>query len=136
MEPPATADQNELRIGRKLRKMNAIRFAPAKQLPMNLFMLWMVGNSVGIFPIYFAFMTISSGFTQLTQLSSVFQAFDNDPEVSGPLKLSKAIYAICSLAMLLLGCMKLSWMGLLPVSAVDWISHEPPILQELSFIAR
>ena len=132
-QPLASMTPEQQQQERKLRRIRSLQFQPATSLPMTLFMLWMVGNDISIFTIMFVGMSISNPIGALMNTGKVFAMFDSDPTVKKDVALAKLIHAACCLLALGVGLMKLSWMGLLPVSAIDWMDHSPPKYAELSF---
>eukprot|EP00658_Telonema_sp_P-2_P064236 TRINITY_DN53159_c0_g1_i1.p1 TRINITY_DN53159_c0_g1~~TRINITY_DN53159_c0_g1_i1.p1 ORF type:complete len:118 (-),score=35.93 TRINITY_DN53159_c0_g1_i1:60-413(-) len=56
--PSAAAAQDEVQHSRKLKRIQALQISPVTQLPMTLFMLWMVGNEIQIFSIMFVGMSV------------------------------------------------------------------------------
>eukprot|EP00742_Colponemidia_sp_Colp-10_P024906 GILJ01030030.1.p1 GENE.GILJ01030030.1~~GILJ01030030.1.p1 ORF type:complete len:147 (-),score=20.83 GILJ01030030.1:34-426(-) len=118
---------------RKLRRIRSLQFQPVTSLPMTLFMLWMVGNDLSIFSIMFVGMSIMTPITSLMNTPKTFQMFEGEADVRKDVALAKLIYGVCCLAALGVGLMKVSWMGLLPVNAIDWLDHSPPRYAEVSF---
>lgn len=118
---------------RKLRRIRSMQFQPVTSLPMTLFMLWMVGNDLSIFSIMFVGMSIMNPISSLMNTPKTFQIFDGEADVKKDVAMAKLIYAACCLVALGVGLMKVSWMGLLPVNAIDWLDHAPPKYAEVSF---
>lgn len=93
-----------------------LALAPLKQLPMNLFIMYMAGNSISIIPIMMvsmlllrpvkALMSIKSKFTTIVGSQAIFQKF---------------VYFIGNLACLGLALYKCQSMGLLPTHSSDWL---------------
>ena len=118
---------------RKVKRLNAIQMSPVSSLPMNMFMLWMAGNEIGIFSIMITGNAIYSPITQLFKTNETFAAFNGDDEVKEELFRCKLVYMAMCVAALLVGLAKLHFMGLLPTAAADWLDHTPP---QYSVIAR
>ena len=131
--PAASAAQDEVQHTRKLKRIQSLQLSPVTQLPMTLFMLWMVGNEIQIFSIMFVGMSLMNPLQSLFKTGQVFSMFDGDASVSKDIALGKVIYAACCLVAFGVALVKLSWMGLLPVSAMDWIDNKPPRYAELSY---
>eukprot|EP00758_Cryptobia_borreli_P005776 Tbor_TRINITY_DN4987_c2_g1::TRINITY_DN4987_c2_g1_i1::g.9804::m.9804 len=124
---------DKVQHARKLKRIRDIQFGPITSLPMTIFMLWMVGNHIQLFSIMFVGMSVINPIQALFKTGSVFDVFSADPSVSKDVTLGKFIYAGCCLVAFGVGCLKLSWMGLLPINGVDWIDHTPPKYAELSY---
>lgn len=137
MDPSAVqVSDKEKRRQRIQRRINDVQLGPVKSLPMTLFMLWMVGNEISLFSIMFVGMAITTPITSLMGTGTVFEQFAEmvraDPSLSSSVTQGKMIYAACCLAAFAVGLLKLAWMGLMPVSASDWMDHRPPLLSESS----
>lgn len=135
MDASHVSDKEKRRM-RIQRRINDIQFGPVKSLPMTLFMLWMVGNEISLFSIMFVGMAITNPISALMNTGGTFEQFAEvvreDPTLSSSITQGKLIYAACCLAAFVVGLMKLAWMGLMPVSASDWMDHRPPTLSESS----
>ena len=132
-------NDKELRRARIKRRITALQFQPVSSLPMTLFLLWMVGNDIGIFSIMFVGMAIMNPITALSNTKKVFEQFDADVAEDNSLRsdvmIGRLCYAGCCLIAMFVGLLKVSWMGLLPVSAVDWMNHAPAACEELGVAA-
>lgn len=117
-------------------RLNDIRLKPVKQLPMTLFMMYMVGNDVSIFSIMFVGMAVMNPLQGILRASKEFTDFEEDAQadshIASAVNQSKWIYIGCCLVAFLVALVKVSWMGLLPVSAMDWMSTVPPTYNEHS----
>ncbi len=131
---PGDGDK-EARRSRIKRRIFALQFQPVAQLPMTLFLLWMVGNEIGIFSIMFVGMAITNPINALLDTKRVFEQFDGDVAEDSSLRndvlVGRLCYAGCCVIAMFVGLLKVSWMGLLPVSAVDWLSHAPTACEEM-----
>jgi preprotein translocase subunit SecY len=95
-----------------------------------MFMFWMIGNGISIFTIFFIFQSLFSSVTALLKTSKgtiydnnkVFEPFES--MVSSTFKY-KVIYCAINLVLLGIVAYKLSSMGLLPVSAADYVDLVP-----------
>lgn len=87
--------------------------APAKQLPMNAFGMYMTGNSLQIFSIMMVFMLFKGPITALFSVQQTFARLEtagNKQQMLGV----KAAFVACNLLALGLGIWKVNGMGLLP----------------------
>lgn len=131
-----TVSSAKLQEQRKLSRLNAMSTAPIKNIPMTAFMLWMVGNDIHIFSIMFVSMSITQPLNALMATGTAFQMFEDDEKLTGSVRFAKIKYALCCLAALAVGLLKLKWMGLLPTQFADWMDHSPPVVSEISLFAR
>lgn len=135
-QQPQLSDK-ELKRQRIQRRLTAMQFDPVRSLPMTLFMLWMVGNDISLFSIMFVGMAVTTPITTLLGTAKVFEQFDEsvreDPSLRSTVTQSKLMYALCCVAALVVGLVKISWMGLLPVSVSDWMDHRTPTITESSY---
>lgn len=118
---------------------------PAKQIPMNLIMLYMSGSQVQIFsmgvivmllwgPFVNFFKVNNSAYASASSKSilsnSLFQAFaqyapeGKDPKAFTTLFLQKAVFLLFHLVGLAIGLWKCQQMGLLPTGTGDWLAFE------------
>lgn len=97
----------------KLKKAWEIAIAPAKQLPMNAFGMYMSGNSLQIFSIMMVFMLFKGPITALISIQSVFDRFESEGTRERLLGV-KLVYIACNLLAMGLGIWKINGMGLLP----------------------
>ena len=131
-----------------MQKAWEVALAPAKSIPMTLFMLYMVGNSIQIFSIIITFMNIMNPIKAIMQTGGVFESFaakeeDEDVGAGRPAAAAtsssrrtatsaaefqakqlvkvKIVYVLCNLLSLACGLYKMSSLGLLPTYLSDWI---------------
>lgn len=141
MQQAPPKNEAEAQLQRLKARLNNVMLSPVKQLPMTLFLLWMVGNDISIFSIMFVSMAITGPFQAFGALGKAFELFDkqakedNNKELSREIFQAKLIYLACCAAALLVGVVKLSWMGLMPVSAVDWMDRREPAYSEFAATA-
>ncbi|KAJ1992109.1 hypothetical protein H4R33_001126 [Dimargaris cristalligena] len=114
----------------RLKKAWDQSLAPAKSLPMNLFMMWMSGNSVQIFNLVITVMMFFQPVKALMGVQSVFERFES-PEKSASRKdisllLPKIVFCLINILSIGLGLWKCSKMGLLPTTTSDWLAFEHP----------
>uniref|UniRef100_A0A8C4QAU3 ER membrane protein complex subunit 4 n=1 Tax=Eptatretus burgeri TaxID=7764 RepID=A0A8C4QAU3_EPTBU len=106
-----------------------IALGPLKQIPMNLFIMYMAGNTISIFPIMMVAMMAWRPIQALMAMSSTLRLLDG----SGQQWLQGAVYLIGNLLGLALALYKCQSMGLLPTHASDWLAFiEPPQSVEFS----
>jgi len=97
----------------KLKKAWEMAIAPAKQLPMNAFGMYMSGNSLQIFSIMMVFMLFKGPIQALINIQNVFARFETEG-TRDRLILVKLAYVACNFLALALGIWKVNGMGLLP----------------------
>ncbi|THG99663.1 hypothetical protein EW145_g7220 [Phellinidium pouzarii] len=101
--------------------------SPAKQLPMQAFMLYMSGGGVQIFSMGIVFMLLFSPFKSLAAINSTFAQFapsKSDAHALTVLPLQKFAFLLCNALTLALGLWKCRQMGLLPTGTGDWLAFE------------
>jgi len=97
----------------KLKKAWEIALAPAKQLPMNAFGMYMTGNSLQIFSIMMVFMLFKAPIQAILGLGQTFSRLESEGNRS-QMVLVKMAFVACNLLALALGVWKVNGMGLLP----------------------
>lgn len=121
---------------RVMARLNDIRIQPLKQLPMTGFMMWMVGNEVSIFSIMFVGMAVVNPLQSIFGAGKMFADFEEDAktdrQIRSAVNQARWIYIGCCLVAFLVALVKLNWMELLPVSAMDWMDNTPPTYKEFS----
>lgn len=110
-------DNNNLLI----KKCWEVALAPIKQVPMNVVIMYMAGNSISIFPIMMVGMLIVRPVKALFALSSSFKMIEGQ-QVLG----QKFIYFIGNIVNIVLALYKCQSMGLLPSHSSDWLSFVLP----------
>jgi hypothetical protein len=98
-----------------------IALGPVKQVPMNLFIMWMAGNSISIFPIMMVGMLFIRPIQALLVVSQTFKMIEGSHAV-----LQKLVYLLGNLASLALAIYKCQVMGLLPTHPSDWLAFVEP----------
>ncbi|XP_041095555.1 ER membrane protein complex subunit 4 [Polyodon spathula] len=100
-----------------------VALAPLKQIPMNLFIMYMAGNTISIFPIMMVCMMAWRPIQALMSVSATFKLLDS----SSQQWLQGLVYLIGNLLGLALAIYKCQSMGLLPTHSSDWLAFiEPP----------
>ncbi|XP_023229046.1 ER membrane protein complex subunit 4 isoform X1 [Centruroides vittatus] len=98
-----------------------IALAPLKQVPMNLFIMYMAGNSISIFPIMMVGMLFLRPVKALITIQSTFKLIEG-----GQALFQKIVYLFGNVVCLALALYKCSSMGLLPTHASDWLDFVEP----------
>lgn len=93
-----------------------VALAPLKQVPMNLFIMYMAGNSISIIPIMMVSMLLIRPIKALMSIKSKFAVIEGSQAI-----LQKLVYFIGNLACLALALYKCQSMGLLPTHSSDWL---------------
>ncbi|XP_063951360.1 ER membrane protein complex subunit 4-like [Lytechinus pictus] len=99
-----------------------IALAPMKQLPMNLFLMYMAGSSISIFPIMMVGMMLWRPIQALMSLKTTYKMLEGSPQAL----IQKVVYFIANLLGIALALYKCSSMGLLPTHSSDWLSFLEP----------
>lgn len=121
VKKPAESELDEL----KVKKAWEIATGPAKNIPMNLIMSYMTGNSMQIIPITMALMLLLNPLRAIfMETSVVFNGLLNERN-SSKLVLPKVVFVICQMMNMAIGLWKLKQMGLIPNKEADWISWKP-----------
>lgn len=102
-----------------------IALAPIKQVPMNLFIMYMAGNSISIFPIMMVGMLLLRPIQAIWATKSTFKVIETS--AVGQM----IIYILGNFVNIGLALYKCQSMGLLPTHSSDWLAFvEPPIRRE------
>lgn len=134
--PPAYSTSGVLSSGEVAKKTDAshlimkksweVALAPIKQVPMNLFIMYMAGNSISIFPIMMVGMLFMRPIQALFQLNGTFKTVENSSAIG-----QKIVYIFGNLVNIGLALYKCQSMGLLPTHSSDWLAFvEPRVRQE------
>ena len=99
--------------------------SPLGQLPMFLFMMYMMGSSLSIFTIMF---TVSFAMAPFKAVFNVNLFFSNFEEKGISLILPKLIYIVCNLLTIGVAAYRFGNMGILPVLPADWAGLMSPKL--------
>uniref|UniRef100_A0A0V0JB99 ER membrane protein complex subunit 4 n=1 Tax=Schistocephalus solidus TaxID=70667 RepID=A0A0V0JB99_SCHSO len=98
-----------------------IALAPLRQIPMNLLIMWMTGNSISIFPIMMVIMMFLRPIQAILSIQATFKLIEGS---QAPIQC--LAYLFGNLVMLALAVYKCHNMGLLPTYASDWLSFVEP----------
>lgn len=93
-----------------------IASAPLKQVPMNLLVMYMAGNSISIIPIMMVCMLLVRPIKALMTIKSKFAVIEGCQSLP-----QKMVYLLGNLACLALALYKCQSMGLLPTHSSDWL---------------
>jgi len=98
-----------------------IALGPLKQVPMNLFIMYMAGNSISIFPIMMVGMLFLRPVKALLSIQTTFKMIEGSHAIG-----QKLVYLLGNLACLALALYKCQSMGLLPTHSSDWLAFVEP----------
>lgn len=112
------ADQNQLIV----KKSWDLALSPVKQIPMNLLMMYITGNSISIFPIMMVGMSLIRPLKAMFSTQQTFKNFDINQNITG----QKLIFVLGNLISVGLALYKCHSMGLLPTHASDWLAFVDP----------
>ncbi|KAI1285237.1 ER membrane protein complex subunit 4 [Halotydeus destructor] len=93
-----------------------IALAPLKQIPMNLFIMYMAGNSISIFPIMMVGMLFLRPLQALFKVQQTFKIIEGGQHL-----LQKLIYLVGNVLCIGVALYKCNSMGLLPTHPSDWL---------------
>ncbi|XP_030752356.1 ER membrane protein complex subunit 4 [Sitophilus oryzae] len=100
-----------------------LALAPLKQVPMNLFISYMAGNSISIFPIMMVGMLLMRPVQAIWATKSTFKMMETSNAI-----LQMIVYIFGNLVNIGVALYKCHSMGLLPTHASDWLAFvEPPV---------
>lgn len=98
-----------------------LALSPMKQIPMNLFIMYMAGDSISIFPIMMIGMMLLRTVKALFSIQQTFKLIEGDHAI-----LQRLVYLLGILAGIALALYKCHSMGLLPTHASDWLAFVEP----------
>ncbi|EFA04522.2 ER membrane protein complex subunit 4 [Tribolium castaneum] len=103
-----------------------LALAPLKQVPMNLFIMYMAGNSISIFPIMMVGMLLMRPVQAIFATKSTFKMVENSSAFK-----QMFVYILGNCINIGLALYKCQSMGLLPTHSSDWLAFvEPPVRLE------
>nr|CAD7572075.1 unnamed protein product [Timema californicum] len=111
------SDPNHLII----KKSWELALGPLKQVPMNLFIMYMAGNSISIFPIMMVGMLIVRPVKALFTMQTTFKMIEGSHAIG-----QKFVYFLGNVASVALALYKCHSMGLLPSHSSDWLAFVEP----------
>lgn len=97
-----------------------IALGPVKQIPMNLFIMYMSGSSISIFPIMIIGMMVFRPIKAMMAYKSTFKMLDADAQAI----LQKIVWLFGNLLGIGVALWKCHSMGLLPTSPSDWLAFK------------
>ncbi|KAH8307145.1 hypothetical protein KR044_006019 [Drosophila immigrans] len=121
--PTALVNQTEVVRDQRLviKKSWDLALGPLKQIPMNLFIMYMSGNSISIFPIMMV------GMMLIRPIKAMFTTQVTSKMAEGAQGTGQRIvYILGNLANVALALYKCHSMGLLPTHASDWLAFVQP----------
>ncbi|KAK4299867.1 hypothetical protein Pmani_027889 [Petrolisthes manimaculis] len=98
--------------------------SPLKSVPMNLFLMFMAGSSISIFPIMMVGMMLLRPIKALWATNATFKTIEGNHA-----GLQKLIYLLGNLVNVGLALYKCHSMGILPTHASDWLAFQEPAIQ-------
>lgn len=101
-----------------------LALGPIKNVPMNLFLMFMAGNSISIFPIMMVGMMMLRPIKALWATNQTFKAIEGTHVI-----MQKLIYLFGNLVNVALALYKCHSMGILPTHASDWLAFQEPAMQ-------
>lgn len=104
-----------------MKKSWDLALGPLKQVPMNLFIMYMAGNSISIFPIMMVGMLIVRPLKALFATQATFKMVEGTSSAG-----QKLIYIFGNLVNVGLALYKCHSMGLLPTHSSDWLAFVEP----------
>lgn len=104
-----------------IKKLWDVALGPLKQVPMNLFIMYMAGNSISIFPIMMVGMLIVRPVKAVFTTQSTFKMVEGTQAIG-----QKFVYFIGNVVNIMLALYKCQSMGLLPTHSSDWLAFEEP----------
>ncbi|KAI9224900.1 hypothetical protein BC828DRAFT_372332 [Blastocladiella britannica] len=102
-----------------------IAYSGVKSMPMNLFMMYMSGNSLQIFTILITVMMFWNPIKSLMSLDKAFDPIARSGSVQ--LFMPKAMFIAVNIGNMMIAMYKCAQMGLLPTSDSDWLAFAPGI---------
>uniref|UniRef100_A0A1B6LJJ2 ER membrane protein complex subunit 4 n=1 Tax=Graphocephala atropunctata TaxID=36148 RepID=A0A1B6LJJ2_9HEMI len=111
-----------------IKKSWDLALGPLKQVPMNLFIMYMAGNSISIFPIMMVGMLIIRPIKALFTMQTTFKMIEGSHAAG-----QKIVYFLGNIVNVALALYKCQSMGLLPTHTSDWLAFvEPQLRMEYS----
>ncbi|XP_063236870.1 ER membrane protein complex subunit 4 [Bacillus rossius redtenbacheri] len=111
------SDPNQLII----KKSWELALGPLKQVPMNLFFMYMAGNSISIFPIMMVGMFIMRPVKALFTIQNTFKMIEGSHAMG-----QKFVYLLGNVICVAVALYKCHSMGLLPLHTSDWLAFVEP----------
>ncbi|CDK29875.1 unnamed protein product [Kuraishia capsulata CBS 1993] len=120
----------------KMRKAWEMAYSPAKNIPMNLVMMYFSPNTLQLIPIMMTLMLFVNPLKEIWTVNQTFNDLDIGETNEGGYDrfLMKVLYTLCSLGTMAVGVWKLNGMGLIPNSSSDWLAWEAPTIGQIRSI--
>ncbi|VDN52669.1 unnamed protein product [Dracunculus medinensis] len=107
---------------------------PMKNLPMNMFMMYMSGNTISILPIIMIVMMAWRPVKALMSFNATFKPLQD--EHTGTLLPHKIVFIVGNMLAVAMALYKLHGMSLLPNHASDWLDfQQPPQRKQFALIS-
>lgn len=100
-----------------------IALGPIKGLPMNIFIMYMAGNTISIFPIMMVGMMFFRPIQAIMGIKNTMKMLENAPNKH----FQTFIFALGNLMAIGLAVYKCHGMGLLPTHESDWLAFISPL---------
>ncbi|XP_064640475.1 ER membrane protein complex subunit 4-like [Lineus longissimus] len=98
-----------------------VALGPIKQVPMNLFIMWMAGSTIGIFPIMMVGMMFIRPIQAMMGAQQTFKMIEGNQQLA-----QRFVYLLGNVLCVLLAVYKCHGMGILPTHASDWLAFVEP----------
>jgi len=116
-EQQASPDSDKL----VMKKSWDLALGPVKSTFMNVFLLYMSGSSISIFPIMMVGMMLMRSVKAVLATNSTFSSVEGPQAI-----LLKIVFALGNLCQVFLALWKCQSLGLLPTHASDWLAFQEP----------
>ncbi|AMD22675.1 HHL095Cp [Eremothecium sinecaudum] len=112
-----------------------LALAPAKNIPMNIFMSYMSGTSLQVIPLMTALMLLSGPIKSVASIRSTFRGLLDNNEIYANVIAAMFMYVLFQCVLMAIGLQKLNSMGLLPNTKSDWLAWESPMAYNIKAYA-
>eukprot|EP01059_Diplonema_ambulator_P031066 TRINITY_DN5593_c0_g1_i1.p1 TRINITY_DN5593_c0_g1~~TRINITY_DN5593_c0_g1_i1.p1 ORF type:complete len:168 (+),score=21.47 TRINITY_DN5593_c0_g1_i1:73-504(+) len=120
----------------KKRRIWELATSPRKQMGMMMFMMWLSGNDLNIFPIIITAQAVYSPISSIMGaqklFSKVVDGIDQSTELQEERRNAVITYILHQIVFFAMGLVKCYYLGLVPTHALDWIDHRPFAPVEMS----
>lgn len=127
--PKSTKSNAEVEL-LKSKKIWEVAIAPAKSIPMNLFMSYMTGNSLQIIPMSMTLMLLWNPIKAIFNDTNISFSKLETKSNRGQITLAKLVFILFQVLNMGVGVYKLYKMGLIPHTEADWLAwkeYAPPL---------
>lgn len=122
VKKPSAAQLEQL----KVKKAWEYATSPAKNVPMNLVMSYMTGNSLQLIPMMMTFTLLWNPLVAIfKETNKGFEPYATEKN-RNELILPKIVFVLCQLANMSIGLWKLDKMGIIPHKEADWLEWKVP----------